>query len=127
MRKLILLTTFLFCVFTLQAQTDYNIKAGDLLVLGEPSGSSYKAIAFPKKNIIIKRGAIANFNDLVGKKLVVKQIENSNGSETLILKRDDDMNFFRFFPTVKADLAKALELGELKTLPYNGQNAIAQQ
>ncbi|MBT8314298.1 MAG: hypothetical protein KJP26_07535 [Maribacter sp.] len=116
MRKSILFMAFLFCISMLKAQsTDHSSIEGDILMLGEPSGASYTAIKFPRKNIIIKRGAIANFNSLLGKKLVVEKIEtNSDGMEISTLRRKDGLNFFRFFPEVKADLSKAIESGELK-------------
>ena len=118
MRKSILFTAFLFCVFTLHAQSaDNNIAVGDVIVLGEPSGSSYSNIDFPQKNIIIKRGAIANFNALIGKQLLVKRIDTDKyGTTIATLQREDGLNFFRFFPKAEANLTKALASGELKTL-----------
>lgn len=129
MKKPIVFTAFLFCVFALQAQsTNHDVKVGDILVLGEPSGSSYISIEFPRKNIITKRGAIPNFKALVGQKVVVKEIANSGSdSKTIAIVRKDGLNFFRFFPSVRADLNKALESGELKTTQFSGQNAIAQK
>ena len=116
MRKSILFMEFLFCVSMLNSQSIRNSSVeGDVLILGEPSGASYTAIKFPRKNIIIKRGAIANFNALLGKKLVVEKIEtNKDGVEISTLRRKDGLNFFRFFPEIKADLSKAIESGELK-------------
>lgn len=116
MRKSIIFLSFLFCAFALHAQTtNYDIVAGDILVLGQPSGSEYISIKFPRKNIIRKRGAIPNFNALLGKKLVVHQIDSTEKDEVIaILKRKDGLNFFRFFPRVKADISQAFESGELK-------------
>ena len=96
MKKSILFLAFVFCSLALQAQSsNYNLAEGDILILGEPSGSEYRNIDFPRKNIIIKRGAIADFNALIGKKLVVQQISNTkNGKAIAILKRKDDLNFF---------------------------------
>ena len=117
MRKSILFTAFLFSVYLLQGQAIDNIAEGDVLVLGEPSGSAYVAIDFPRRNIIIKRGAIADFKALIGKKLIVLRIENEkNGNKIAVLKRKDGQNFFRFFPEVKANLSQALNAREL-TIP----------
>ena len=116
MKKSILFLAFLFCSNAFQAQSiDYDMTEGSTLLLGEPSGSDYTSIDFPRKNIIRKRGAIPNFDTLIGKKLVVQQIDKTNGDEIIaILKRKDGLNFFRFFPKVKANLALAIESGELK-------------
>lgn len=127
MRKSILFTAFLFCLITLQAQnTNYDVAVGDILILGNPSGSSYAHVDFPRKNIIIKRGAIANFKTLVGKKLLILQIEqDKNGNKIATLKPKDGRNFFRFFPNVKADLSKSIKSGELKIKESKVQAAIA--
>ncbi len=116
MRKSVfLLTLFLGLGGMLKAQGDgTTFSEGDILVLAEVPGSNYRHIQFPRKNSIIKRGAIANFNGLIGKKLVVARIEtDKNGNAQALLKRKDGRNFFRFYPTVKAELSKALQNGEL--------------
>lgn len=116
MRNSILFLVFLICSCALRAQsTNYDIVEGDLLLLGPPSGSEYTSIDFPRKNIIHKRGAIANFHALIGKRLVVQKIDSSKNDEVIaILKRDDGLNFFRFFPKVTANLSQAIKSGELK-------------
>jgi hypothetical protein len=100
----------------MNAQETYpNLVKGDIVILGNPKGSDYHYIDFPRKNSIIKRGAIANFNALIGKKLVVEHIEtNKTGTVVASLKRKDGQKFFRFFPTVKANLNGALNSGEIK-------------
>ncbi|MFT6795099.1 MAG: hypothetical protein ACJART_000231 [Maribacter sp.] len=126
MRKLGLYLAFITSVGLLNAQEQHNpITIGDVLVLSQPSGSSYQHIDFPRPNIIIKRGAIANFNNLVGQKLIVKNIIiDDDGGKKAILARKDGRNFFRFFPRVTSDLDKALAKGELKILIT--ENVIAQ-
>ena len=116
MRKSIVFVAFLFCAISFQAQsTGYNITAGDILVLGQPSGSKYAHIEFPRKNTILKRGAIADFKSLIGKHLVVQRIETGkNDADVVILIRKDGLNFFRFFPEAKANVYKAFEAGELR-------------
>lgn len=117
MRKSVLVLAFFLCLGgMLKAQdTGTTISEGDIVELGKAPGSNYQHIDFPRKNFIIKRGAIANFNALVGKKLVVARIEtDKNGNPEAVLKRKDGRNFFRFYPTVKAEVSKALQNGELK-------------
>lgn len=118
MRKSVFFTAFLFQLFILQGQTmDYNIAVGDVLVLGAPNGSTYTAVDFPRRNTIIKRGAIADFNALIGKRVFVEQLlTDEEGQTKVTLKRADGLNFFRFLPNVEANVSKAIALGELKTI-----------
>ena len=117
MRKSLNFLAFLLCIFTINAQSSIDgIAKGDILVLDEPSGASYSHVNFPRKNIIIKRGAIPNFKAILGKRLIVEAITtNEKGKVIATLRRADGLNFFRFFPKVKADVAKALQAGELKS------------
>lgn len=96
-------------------ETSHNLRKGDVVILADRKGTAYRHLDFPRKNIIIKRGAIADFNNLIGKKLVVERIETTTDGITIaVLKRKDGLNFFRFYPRVRADIEKALTEGELK-------------
>lgn len=115
--RTLLFAIFLFCSTNavMAQENDIQISEGSIYTLSEPTGHNYKHIDFPRRNIIIKRGAIANYNSLVGMELVVKKlITDTDGSTTAILERKDGRPFFRFFPTVEANLEKALAMGELK-------------
>jgi len=126
MRKSILIMAFLAAIPMLPAQeTSQILSEGDVVIIGSPKGSNYQHLDFPRKNIIIKRGAIANFNNLIGLKLVVERIEtDKNGNTEAVLKRKDGLNFFRFYPRVKADMEKALAEGEIKTVKIKGEDSI---
>ncbi|MFT6371212.1 MAG: hypothetical protein ACJAWH_002299 [Maribacter sp.] len=121
MRKLVFYLAVITSIGLLNAQEQHHpVVIGDVLVLSQPSGSSYQHIDFPKRNIIIKRGAIANFNNLIGQKLIVKEIITTyNGMKKAVLTRKDGRNFFRFFPNVTSSLDKALAKGELKIFKKN--------
>ncbi|MEB8328566.1 hypothetical protein OO009_04295 [Flavobacteriaceae bacterium KMM 6897] len=115
--RAILLAILLFCSTNtlLGQENEYRISKGNIYRLSEPVGHTYKHIDFPRRNIIIKRGAIADYNALIGMEIVVKDlVENPDGSTTAILERKDGHPFFRFFQTVEANLEKALVSGELK-------------
>ena len=129
MRKSVFFLAFLVSIGMLYAQdNDYGIVEGDILVLGEANGSEYMHIDFPKKNIIIKRGALANFNAIVGQWVVVDKLKTKkDGTAIAILKRKDGRKFFRFYPTVKANLKSALNSGELKTIDFKKRGVIAQK
>lgn len=117
MQKVIVLITFLIFTGMFYGQeNEFPIEKGAVLTLGKPSyGLEYRYIDFPKRNIIIKKGAIANFNDLVGKKVKIENvIFEKHGTTKTIIKRNDGLHFFRFFPIIKADLKKAIAAGELK-------------
>lgn len=127
MRKSIVMLAFFLSSGMLFAQNnEYDVNKSDVLILGKPSASNYKNILFPRKNIIIKRGAIADFKSLIDISLMVKNIEtDKNGRIVAILVRKNGLKFFRFFTEVKADLNKAIESKELKIRQKNRQNAIA--
>jgi hypothetical protein len=114
--KALLLVLFLFSSFNyVLGQENDVISKGTTYTLNRPEGHTYKYIDFPRRNIIIKRGAIADYNSLIGLEIVVKDlVKNTNGSTTAILERKDGRPFFRFFPTVEANLENALVSGELK-------------
>lgn len=117
MRKVIFLMTLLGSFAWVQGQVNGTIiENGTVLTLGEPSaGTTYQHIHFPKRNFIIKRGGIADFKQLRGKKVEVEDVVSfENGTTKVVLKRKDGLRFFRFYPNVKADLEKALAVGELK-------------
>lgn len=118
MRKSFFIIAFLVAFTTLYAQeTSPVLTAGDMVILGPPMGSEYTYLDFPKKNIIIKRGGIANFNRLIGQELVVERTAtNKNGNMEAVLKRKDGLKFFRFFPTITGNVRDALAAGELRTV-----------
>jgi len=115
MRKSLFILVFLSAIGISNAQEINPLPTkGEIVRLGKPSGTRYQHIGFLRKNIIIKRGAIANFSHLVGKRLIVESIsQNEDGSSKVILRRKDGLNFFRFYPTIEASFEQALEKNEL--------------
>lgn len=106
---------FLSAMAMLHAQNNKILAEGDIVTLGAPHGTDYQHIDFRRKNIIIKHGAIPNFKALIGKKLVVERIErDKNGKALALMRRKDGLNFFRFYPTVRVEISKALESGEIR-------------
>ena len=51
------------------------IAVGDVFVVGAVENNNYTYINFPKPNIIIKKGGLVNFKNVVGKKVVVTSIK----------------------------------------------------
>lgn len=117
MKKLLCISMFALSGVIMAQDNLKKVEVGDVLVLSTPVKETYKHLDFPKKNIIIKRGAIADFNSLIGKRVVVSEVSTaSDGSTKVVLKREDGLDFFRFYPSVKGDLDKALSSGELKLM-----------
>lgn len=115
MKKILICLSVLFSIELIQAQTNPDfIEKGTVLTIGNVNASSFQHIYFPRKNIIIKRGGIPNFYHLEGKKVVVDYVLSKKESTIVVLKRADGRNFFGYYPSVKADLKKAIEKGELK-------------
>lgn len=120
MKKLsILILLLIFTGMSNAQENDKLVAKGDIIVLGIPEGHHYQYVDFPRRNIILKRGAVANFKALAHKDLVVEAIDmKRDGSTQVTLKRRDGINFFKFYPTVTANLEKALVEGEL-VIPDN--------
>lgn len=97
-----------------QEHTNIDEK-GDELNLRLVSAAEYQHFDFPRKNIILNRGAIADFKNPLGRKVVVEEVLSENdGITQAVLERKDGYNFFRFRPVVTADIEKALANGERK-------------
>ena len=118
MKNLIFLMVFAISTVFTYGQNNLNeVQIGDVFVISESGSDNYRHINFPRKNHIIKRGAIADFKRLKGLKLVVTSITTNSNDKTIVtLKRHDGQPFFRFFPTVDAHLEKAIEAKELLTI-----------
>ena len=118
MRTTLLILSLCLGLSNLLAQeTTDPVSQGTVLTLSNPVGHNYKHIDFPRRNFIIKRGAIADYNSLIGMEIVVKDlVKDSDGRTKAILERKDGRPFFRFYPTVEANLEQAMAVGELKSL-----------
>ena len=118
MKKAAFLILSFFFALQLNAQHQEDTQTvGAELTIKSPSSSAYKHLYFPRKNIIIKRGGIANFKSVVGTKVVISKIlKKDNGVTEVVLKRADGRKFFNYLPNIKANLDQALAMGELA--PY---------
>lgn len=105
------LMLFLLCPFFLMAQ---EIEVGDILVIGKSDGAQYEHLLFPRKNIIIKRGGIADVKQVAGLEVEVTAYSyDSSGNALVTLKRTDGGKFFRSFREIKARFEPAIQEGEL--------------
>ncbi|QYA26811.1 hypothetical protein G3I01_15350 [Gramella sp. MT6] len=96
------------------AQSENNVEIGDVLKIGKADNYQYTHVDFPKPNFIIKKGGIANYDQLSGTLVEVTKIRNNDkGQTTIILKRRDGKKFFGSFSEIKADYQKAIASAEL--------------
>ena len=125
MKKIAIFIALIFTAGSMQAQKSSTmVQKGEVITMGKVSATGYKHINFPRKNFIIKRGALANFNALNGEKVVVHDVFTENGDTKIMLKRKNGTNFFRFWTVVEANLEKAIANGELILHKKNNTNAI---
>ncbi|MEX0316266.1 MAG: hypothetical protein AB3N18_18945 [Allomuricauda sp.] len=120
MKQIYFLLALFFSVCSMHAQENYVdlVQVGDQLTLGEPSGASYTHVLVPRKNFIIKRGAIPNVNALEDTKVTITDITYGKTPQ-ITFKKSDGSKFFRFYKTMKANFNQAVATGELK-IPSNG-------
>lgn len=92
-----------------------DLKVGDELIIGPPVANNYKYIAVPRKNIIIKKGGIANLSSIKDNKVTISKITYSKANKAVVvLKKADGNKFFNACRSLKANLNAALTYGELK-------------
>jgi len=105
----------IFLSFTLYSQsTSSTIAVGDFFVIGAAENNTYTYINFPKPNIIIKKGGLVSFKNVVGKKVVVTSIkEKRNGTLVATIQLVSKRLFFKSHKTVTVKIKKAIEYKEL--------------
>lgn len=115
MKKLIITCIIFIFAVNIHAQEENKVEVGQVFEIVKPSGNDFQHIHFPKKNIIIKRGGIANDKFVVGKKIVVSEIKTQkDGTKKVVVKLKDGSNFYKAIPTVAIDIDNALKNGEIK-------------
>jgi hypothetical protein len=112
MKKLFFVLLFLGLCFSSYSQNEP--KVGDELIINAPKSTTYAYIKFPKPNILIKRGKLANYKSVYGNIVVIDDVINkANGSTYVILKKKDGSKFFGYLTKVKAHYSKSIEAGEI--------------
>lgn len=122
MRKIYLLlvfvSSFAFANNTQPLESVQNEpKIGDVLVINSTSNTKYNHIDFPKLNIIVKKGNIANYKSVHGKRVIVKEVVNDeNGNTKVLIENEDNTKFFGFIKHVEANYNKAITSGEMSVV-----------
>lgn len=114
MKKALFITLLMFSIAVCSQNDSLNqVKVGDVLVIGKPSGNEYRYIKVPEKNFILKRGGIANLKSLRNTKVVVTNLQKKNNNLYIIFKRKDGGRFFGSHKTLKANIVEGIKEGEL--------------
>ena len=112
LKNLVLVAVFSFMVQGIYAQNDqlstFDQEAEWTLNMSELE--TFKHVKLPRKNFIIKKGGIANYNSLQGLKLKIKSKPNS---DDYFLVRADGRKFFNKYKTICIDPAEAVKSGEI--------------
>ncbi|MFC0604953.1 hypothetical protein [Winogradskyella pulchriflava] len=112
MKKLFI--TVLFLGFTIFLSAQNTPQVGDELVIKATESSTYEHIDFPKPNILIKRGSVANYKSVVGNTVVIEEVNTkADGTVVVVLKQKDGGKFFNFKKKVTADYNAAIAAKEL--------------
>ncbi|MEM9142896.1 MAG: hypothetical protein AAGA86_07910 [Bacteroidota bacterium] len=129
MKTVLCSLVFALVAFSANAQSNSDlVQVGDYLIIGSSDNGNFDHIHFPKKNLIIKRGGIADMKSVYGKTVVITEINsNNNGATGVVLERKDGRKFFRHLKSVTADLENALADGELKQADTAMKNEIAKR
>ena len=99
-------------MFSQNSNSDYNI--GDVFTIAQANYDNYKYINFPRANFIIKKGGLANYNNVVGEKVEITSIdEKKNGKLIATIKLVESRRFFNSHKYVTVDINKAIENKEL--------------
>ncbi|RNC83475.1 MAG: dihydroorotase [Winogradskyella sp.] len=108
------LATLFFIVFTcISFSQNTTAKVGDMFTIGETESGQYESIDLPKPNVIIKKGGIANYDNLAGNKVEVVSIKENKEGRTIATIKMANKRFFNSHKFLKVDIAKALETKEL--------------
>ena len=107
-------TVSVFADYTNEPTNQEKPQIGDVLVISKMDNNNYKHIKFPKPNILLKRGAIVNYEKIYGEEVMVTEVkENKYGRFDVKLVRTDGKKFFNKIKSISANYYKALDSGEL--------------
>lgn len=108
------LLTIFFSGIIYSQSSDSSINIGDVFILGEVSNNNYKHINFPRPNIIIKKGGIANYENIKGKRVEIKSInKKKDGTLIATIKLTSNKLFFNSHKYVTVDIKEAISKKEL--------------
>ncbi len=105
---------FFISIFIYSQSSTSDFKAGNVFLIGNVKYNKYKHINFPRANFIIKKGGMADYKNIKGKKVIITSIdENSNGERIATIKLVELRKFFNSHAYVTVDIKKAIKNKEL--------------
>jgi hypothetical protein len=109
--KIVLVLVMSFFLGSVNAQnSSIKINIGDIFIVGEVENNDYKHINFPKDNIIIKKGGIANYDNIKGSKVEVTSMKTKkDGTVLATVKLTNGKLFFNSHKYLTVDVKKAIE------------------
>ena len=91
-----------------------DVKVGDVFTIAEVQNNNYEHINYPRTNFIIKKGGIADYDSLKGKKIEIYSIkEDKDGSLVATIMLASKKMFFNSHKYVTVSLNEAIEDKEL--------------
>lgn len=114
LHKIILFGLLFLSINTFCQEVDSSTFIDKTYIIQSVPNDNYQYISFPKPNFIIKKGGFANYDALIGRKVTVTKIVKEKKSGTVVsIKLEDGNKFFGVYPSMDANLKKAIEKGEL--------------
>lgn len=116
MKNNILSTILAFFVtaFMYSQDSTSDFSVGDTFLIGDATYNNYEHIDFPKANFIVKKGGLANYQNIKGKKVVVTSIKKENdGKRIATIKLVEAGKFFNSHKYVTVDVDNAVKNKEL--------------
>ena len=125
MKKALLFITLVIIPFLVFSQEQYKIIFDEFQIVEDSSTSLNYQIKFPQTDKVVVMGGLNDldgmnnyFNIFGGKLIVNQQGMNSDGSQSLILRKEDGSNFFDLFPTLRAKLIPLTSIEIDENLAY---------
>lgn len=116
------LTLFIVSFGAFSQAESAEVKVGDIFTIQKSTNLPFDHINFPNANFIIKRGGVANYKSLDDVKVkVVKLLEDDMVKLTTV----NGKKFFNSYKYVNANMAKALQEGELEYLDLRSKSTVA--
>ncbi|MBC8754556.1 dihydroorotase [Kordia sp. YSTF-M3] len=94
--------------------SDSDINVGTVFTIGEVYNNNYKHINFPNANFILKKGGIANYENIKGEKVEITSVKKKkDGSLIATIKLASDKLFFNSHKYITANISEAIDKKEL--------------
>lgn len=103
----------LMMAFASFGQSNQSVNVGDMFTIASVEGDNYQHLKFPRTNFIIKKGGIANYNNVVGQKVKVTAIKEKRGKKVATLVLASGKKFFNSHSSIKAHITEAIDTKEL--------------